>query len=201
MDVAIEKKLLKVILQKQAYDVPFSKVVLAFEKKLAAFDPVKSSFEIGKYFIKGKGHANIKKDLLRDGLIQNQWLKSYTTKSGRVKTDFKGLYVFLNGQTPFYVGISKGVISRIIQHLKGHSHHTSTLAYNIGLELHYLLKKERYGGKRKSFDFKTHVGPAKEFLRKQRLAFLPVSNNEELYLFEIYCAMHLQCRLNKFETH
>lgn len=128
-------------------------------------------------------------------------MRDYKTKKGKVKKDFKGLYVFLNGDIPFYVGISKGVIGRIQQHLKGHSHNQSTLAYNIGLVRYQLMKGETYSGGRKHFDFKADVSPAKEFLLGQSLALLPMESDEEMYLFEIYCAMSLQCYLNKFETH
>lgn len=86
---------------------------------------------------------------------------------GETKKDFQGIYVFVHDRTPFYIGISKGVIGRIIQHTKGHSHHTSTLAYNIGLIRYEIEKGHKYIGGRKEFDFKADVAPAKEFLLKQ----------------------------------
>jgi hypothetical protein len=75
------------------------------------------------------------------------------------------------------------------------------LAYNIGLIRHQILNGEEYTGRRKEFDFNNNVTPAKDFLFKQKIAFLPIENSEELYLFEIFCAMKLGCWLNKFETH
>lgn len=201
MDSTLETQLLKLIIQKQVYKTSFKDLVASFETKLAQFDPPSRSFELKNYFLGKEGQVGITRHLLADRLIEEKWLRQYETKKGKVKKDFKGLYVFLHGDTPFYVGISKGVIGRIQQHLKGHSHNQSTLAYNIGLLRYEILKGEKYAGGRKHFDFKADVTPAKEFLLKQRLAFLPIENDEEMYLFEIYCAMSLQCWLNKFETH
>jgi hypothetical protein len=196
----LEATLLKTITKKQVYKTSFSDIIANFDKKLADFNPLENSFEIDKYFQKG-GQVSITQKLIVDKRISKEWLREYTTKKGKIKTDFKGLYVFIHNITPIYVGISKGVIARIIQHVKGHSHNTSTLAYNIGLIRYEILNGEKYIGGRKQFDFKTDVTPAKDFLLKQKIAFLPISNDEELYLFEIYCAMQLQCWLNKFETH
>lgn len=196
----MEADLLKIITKRQAPEIEFAALVNSFDKKLMEFNPVQKSFEIKKYFLNG-GIKSVTKKLLNDKIVSETSLYEYTTKSGKIKKDFKGLYVFFHDKTPIYVGISKGVIGRILQHVKGHSHNTSTLAYTIGILRHQLLTGEKYIGARKEFDFKANVTPVKEFLLKQRIAFLPVQNTEELYLFEIYCAMQLQCFLNKFETH
>jgi len=196
----IEEGLIEAIKKKQEYIKSFSEIVASFDKKLQDFNPVKNCFEIEKYFDNG-GIVNVRKKLLGDGIVKDFWLREYKTKSGKVKLDFKGLYVYIHDETPIYVGISKGVISRTLQHLKGHSHHTSTLAYNIGLIRYQIQHTEEYSGHRKKFDFKINVVPAKEFLLKQKIAFIPIEDDQEMYLFEIYCAMNLQCWLNKFETH
>lgn len=201
MEAELEKSLLEKIMHRQEHEISFADLVNSFEKKLADFNPVSNSFELAKYFKPKNGKVQVTKKLIEDGVIQKEWLREYKTKNGKLKKDFKGLYVFLSGDIPFYVGISKGVIGRIVQHLKGHSHYNSTLAYNISLHRHELLNGEKYTGKRNEFDFKSKVTPSKEFLLKQRIAVLPVKNDIELYLFEVYCAMQLQCSLNKFETH
>ena len=163
--------------------------------------PSKNSFAIADYFGEGVGYVTARKKLIADGKVKAEWLRKYKTKKGKVKYDFKGLYVFLNDDSPFYVGISKGVIGRVFQHLKGHNHNTSTLAYNISLIRHELLTGERHSGTRNELNFKTNVEPAKLFLSKQRIAFHHVNDTQELYLFEVYCAMKFQTLLNKFETH
>ena len=35
----------------------------------------------------------------------------------------------------------------------------------------------------------------------QKIAFLPIEDDEELYLFEIYLSMKLNTALNNFKTH
>jgi len=56
--------------------------------------------------------------------------------------DFRGCYVFLAGRCPFYVGISKKVIERIRQHLRGRSHFEATLAYRMA-ERRTSIKRSR----------------------------------------------------------
>ena len=197
----LESTLLETLLQKQDYRKSFATIVDDFEEKLANFDPVNNCVEIEKYFSTGNGLASIRKRLLADNVFKSEDIYTYKTKGGKNKTDVKGLYVFVHGNEPIYVGISRGIIHRTLQHLRGKSHNTSTLAYNIGLIRHQILNGEEYTGRRKEFDFNNNVTPAKDFLFKQKIAFLPIENNEELYLFEIFCAMKLGCWLNKFETH
>lgn len=199
----LESTLLETLLQKQDYGKSFSSIVNKFEDKLASFDPVNNCIEIEKYFIPsaGNGLVAIRKKLLTDNIFKSEDIYTYKTKGEKNKTDVKELYVFVHENEPIYVGISRGLIHRTLQHLRGKSHNTSTLAYNIGLIRHEILQGEKYTGRRKEFDFSSNVTPAKDFLFKQKIAFLPIENSEELYLFEIFCAMRLGCWLNKFETH
>lgn len=199
MESDITQRVLERISQKREYKKQFTDLINEFESKFEAFNPVKNCFEISACFTSGKGDA--KKKLLENGLISKHWLRDYETRNGKLKNDFQGLYVFVSGDVPFYVGISRGVIGRIDQHLKGRSHNTSTLAYNIGIIRHELISGKKYTGTRDGFDFVSGVEPAKEFLRKQKIALIHIENTEELYLFEIFCAMKLRCWLNSFETH
>ncbi len=196
-----ENQILDTIKQKRICSATFEDLIKGFDKKLADFNPIVNCFEIEKYFGAGNGPSTTIKKLLCDRKIEPTWLREYMTKKGKTKNDFKGIYVFIHDKTPIYVGISKGVIGRILQHTKGHSHNTSTLAYNIGLIRYNIINRVEYSGGRKELNFETEVAPVKEFLMKQKIAFLPINNNEELYLFEIYVAMKLQTWLNKFETH
>ena len=196
-----EEDLIKKITEGQVYKTSFNDIVSGFETKLAEFNPINNCFEINKYFGNKGGIATARKKLVDDGIIKKSWLREYYTRSGKIKIDFKGLYIYIYEDTPIYVGISKGVIGRTLQHLKGHSHNTSSLAFNISLMRYEIQNGKQYNGHRKKFDFKTDVTPSKEFLLKQKIAFIPITNDVELYLFEIYCAMKLQCLLNKFETH
>jgi len=197
----VETKTQELICQKRRYDKSFDKIVNCFKEKLTAFDPVENSFEIEEYFGEGKGQVTSTNLLIKNEMIKSDWLREYKTKKGKIKKDFKGLYVFIHNNKPFYVGISKGVIGRIIQHVKGHNHNTSTLAYKIGLIRFELMNGYEYNGERKKLNFESEVEPVKAFLLKQKLSFIPIDNDEELTLFEIYCSMQLQTWLNTFETH
>lgn len=200
-EIELESKILAAIKAPRTYLKSFSDLVKDFETKFSNFDPLSNCFDIDNYFGIGKGQVTATKKLIADGKIKEEWLTEYITKKGKVKKDFIGLYVFINESSAFYIGISKGVIGRISQHVKGHSHHTSTLAYNIGIISSEIMTGQKYNGKRKEFKFKAEVEPIKKFLLKQKIALFPIDNHEELYLFEIFCSMKLQTFLNKFETH
>ena len=196
----LEITLLKTITEKRVYKKSFADLVVNFEKKLLMFNPVEKAVKIEKYFLPG-GIVSVTKRLLADNVIPQDCLREYKTKNNNLKNDFKGLYIFVHDKTPIYAGISKAVIGRILQHIKRYDHYASTLAYSIGLVQYEILEKTKYSGSRKDFDFKKYVTSAQEFLHKQKIAFLPILNDEELYLFEIYCEMQLQCSFNKFEIH
>ena len=57
-------------------------------------------------------------------------IKRIAESLGRAE-DFRGCYVFVDGTRPFYVGISKKVIERVRQHLRGRTHFEATLAYRM----------------------------------------------------------------------
>lgn len=196
MEKITEKEILKIITKKRFLEKSFSDTIKSFDQKLSNLVLPKNIINISNYFGKGFGLASARTKLLQDGIIKSEWLTN-----GNTTTDFKGIYIFFHNDKPFYVGISKQVLRRILQHTKGHSHYTSTLAYNIGLIYYKLKNGVEYKGKREDFDFSANVEPIKEFLSKQKLVIMNIENDDELYLFEIYCAMRLQTVLNKFETH
>ncbi len=202
LDKLIEEQIITAIKVERPLQKTFGELVVDFESKYSDFNPIVNSFDICDYFGTGTGKVAATKKLIKDGKVKEEWLRNYETKNGnQKKEDFKGLYIFLNKDKPFYVGISKCVIGRIFNHTKGHSHNTSTLAYNIGLIRYEIMTGRKHTGNRNDLNFKTEVEPIKEFLLKQRIAFLPIENDEELYLFEIFCSMKLKTILNKFETH
>ena len=197
----IPPEIIKIIFQGRKDGKSFKNIVEDFEKKLLDFNPIENNFKIDEYFGKGIGKSTSMKLLMEDKIVKKEWLREYKTKKGNTKIDFKGLYVFIHNNKPFYVGISKGVIGRINQHIKGNNHNTSTLAYKIGLLKYEFENEKKFKGKRKDLNFVNNVEPIKAFLKKQNIAFLPIENDEELVLFEIYCSIKLNTWLNTFETH
>ena len=201
MDKRTESKIIKHITEKRNITKPFNEIIGGFEDKFSELNLTEHCFNIADYFYYGAGQVTATKKLIEHGHIKNEWLRNSITETGKTKKDFKGLYVFLYGKKPFYVGISKGVIARVIQHIKGYSHNVSSLAFKIGLKKYELLNQQKYEGSRNEIDFKKEIEPIKEFLSRQKIAWLNIENNEELFLFEVFCSMKLRTMLNEFETH
>lgn len=201
MNSVLEQKIIETICQSRNYQKSFEMIIGNMNDRFNLFNPNQDTISVEKYFGSGMGEKTAKKSLLKAGIIQSEWLRPYLTKEGKEKIDFRGLYIFLNNTVSFYVGISKGVIGRICQHVKGKSHYTSTLAFKIGLIIYEASNNEKFNGKRMQFDFNTYVEPAKNFLMKQKVSLFHIENIEELALFEIYCSMKLGTWLNDFETH
>jgi len=116
-----------------------------------------------------------------------------------LSADFPGCYVFLEQGQPIYVGISQGVIRRILDHVKGRDHYTATLAYNMAFKdyPHQMTRKEAMRRK----DFMAAFDQAKKSLAACDVAFIQIDDVVELYLFEVYAAMELDTKWNSFRTH
>lgn len=193
--------IIREICQTRSYEKSFEEIISNLENKFNDFNPIQNSFPIELYFGEGKRESQAKMLLQSEGIIGKDWLKQSYTKGGKPKIDFKGVYIFIHNSTPFYVGISRKVIGRICQHIKGHTHNSASLAYKIALINYEFQYGKPYKGERKDLNFKEYVVPIQQFLLKQKLAFLPIENDEELFLFELYCSMKLGTWLNDFETH
>ena len=113
--------------------------------------------------------------------------------------DPPGAYVFLFRGKPIYVGISRGVLKRIRDHVRGKTHETASLAFQIA------RSRTDMGGQRNTLmadsTFHDAFEKAKEYLRGLRVAFIKIDNDLELYLFEAYAAMKLDTGWNSFRTH
>jgi len=116
------------------------------------------------------------------------------------RQDFSGCYVLLRDRAPFYVGISRGVIQRLRQHVKGKTHFDASLAYLMATEKsgHTMKRADAM----KDADFMKAFTTAQALLRNSDVAFIEIDNPAELYLFEAYCAMELDTfEWNTFRTH
>ena len=116
------------------------------------------------------------------------------------QNDFKGCYVFVEEIRPIYVGISRTVLRRLRQHVKGQTHFDASLAYRMATadHPHQLTRHDAMTMK----DFRTAFEQAQEYLRRLSVAFVEIQNPLELYLFEAYCAMELDTSIwNTFATH
>jgi hypothetical protein len=115
-------------------------------------------------------------------------------------SDFRGCYIFIDNCRPVYVGISRSVIQRLRQHVRGTTHYDATLAYRIAATRHPHSTTRSVA--MADADFQRRFSESQNYLRGMHVAFIEIPNPLELYLFEAYCAMELNTgEWNTFETH
>lgn len=78
--------------------------------------------------------------------MQQPWTASAFSQPGQgvaalakylgLKSDFSGCYVLLDETQPIYVGISRGVLNRLRQHMLGKDHFSASLAFAIARKRH-----------------------------------------------------------------
>lgn len=121
-----------------------------------------------------------------------------------LKSDPRACYVFMDGSQPVYVGISKCVITRLHEHIRGTDHLTATLAYRVAVTEHPHGTTAAIAIKDPAF--RMHFDAARERVQSFTAAFVEIENPLELYVFEAYCAMELDTGFdaagwNTFVTH
>lgn len=134
---------------------------------------------VSEYFCRGKGIVN---HLAR--LVDNN-------------SDFQGIYMFYEDSIPIYVGISKHVIERLGQQTKSKSHNKASLAIRILQDRH---QEEFENFQRNGFTNEI-IARGLDYIQQLEFAFLPISDSNTLYLFEVYAALELDCKYNSFDTH
>ena len=115
-------------------------------------------------------------------------------------SDFGGCYVLIDGTHPIYVGISRNVLQRLRQHVRGTSHFDATLAYGIATakQRHKMTRTEAMANK----DFHAVFTESQHYIKALSVAFIEITNPLELHLFEAFCAMELDTsKWNTFKTH
>lgn len=121
-----------------------------------------------------------------------------------LEADFSGCYVLLDSSEPIYVGISRGVINRLRQHVFGKTHFDASLAFRIAMKRHPDRTVERMKRSEAMADpsFGLSFRESQTYLRSLNVASVAISNPLELYVFEPYCAIRLDThQWNSFETH
>jgi hypothetical protein len=121
-------------------------------------------------------------------------------KQLQIPGDFAGCYIFMEQARPIYTGISRKVLSRIRQHLCGRTHFDASLAYRMAKrEMPTLLTRREA---MQDPMFKEVFDERQAYLRGLCVAFIPIENDLEIYLFEAFCAMELDTsEWNTFRTH
>jgi hypothetical protein len=117
-----------------------------------------------------------------------------------LKKDFVCCYVFIENEIPIYVGISRKVIGRILQHINMPNHNAASLAYRMAREK-YPHKMSRTDSM-KDPKFLEQFSFAQTRLRKMKVAYVEIENDLELYLFEVFASVSLKTsKWNTFRTH
>jgi hypothetical protein len=121
-------------------------------------------------------------------------------KSVGLEDDLSGCYVFMRGVRPIYVGISRSVLARIRQHLRGRGHLDASLAYAMAQD------RQPTPGSRsdamKNRRFLRAFDAARRGLSQMNVAAVVIENPLELHVFEAYAAMKLKTsKWNTFRTH
>ena len=118
---------------------------------------------------------------------------------GREK-DFSGCYVFLSNAKPVYVGISRTIVRRLVQHLNTESHFSASLVYRMASgDYPHEMKRDQA---MKDDLFQKVFVESQQRLRAMSFAFVEIDNDLELYLFEAYTAMKFDTsKWNTFRTH
>ncbi len=118
--------------------------------------------------------------------------------------DISGCYVLIDKFHPIYVGISRRVFSRLLQHVRPGDHMTATLAYRMAIKHHPFNGTAKAAMETPAF--RAQFNREREYLLGLQVAVVPINNPLELYVFEAFCAMELgtgvdQGGWNTFETH
>lgn len=150
---------------------------------------------------------------MRSALAESRQMESFAQRGVGVKTllkefgvtqDFSGCYVLQENMKPVYVGISRGVIGRLRQHVFGKTHFDASLAFRIAMAKHPDPTIAKLTRSKAMLDplFGTSFAEAQTYLRSLQVACIAIENPLELYVFEPYCALKLDTyQWNSFKTH
>ena len=176
----------------------------ACQTYLMAIDNCEKSFlQLAKQTLPGhmkRLRAEMRAAMPLDGFCRRGvGAKTVLRRLGRGE-DFPGCYALVRKDKPFYIGISRRVVHRLLEHVKGKTHYSASLAY--------MMASRRYPPKvtrslaMRNHTFKRHFEKARRELSRARVAFVEILNPLELDLFEAYAAMELDTSAwNTFRTH
>jgi hypothetical protein len=149
-------------------------------------------------------YARLKKAL--ESPVPAEQLVGFKSASAKVlsvldrSSDFPGCYVFVDGSKPVYVGISRTVAKRLVQHLNSDSHYSASLVYRMASkDFPHELKRDQA---MKDIKFRDVFFAAQHRLRRMKVAVVEIRNDLELYVFEVFASMQLDTSTwNTFRTH
>lgn len=114
--------------------------------------------------------------------------------------DFSGCYVLSEPSKPIYVGISRGVLERVRQHMLGGTHFDATLSYAMAKRR--CPTKGHRSVVMKDEGFRSVFFEAQVYLQSLSVSAIQIENPVELHIFEAFAAMALgTSEWNTFRTH
>jgi len=127
-------------------------------------------------------------------------------KARGLSTDFSGSYIFIEDSKPLYVGISRTVFGRLRSHVYGDTHTSATLAFRMADAAAAKALGANQATTRdaamRDTTFKALFRQKRSELHKFTVAWTLIDNPVELYVFEVFAAMHFETgQWNTFETH
>lgn len=173
----------------------------SFKKKLESLLRKENRVEIRELFGTNWKHPHGRDKIFRE-LNPNLTNKEFKAIRAKKKV-VKGLYIWFNTGKPFYVGISGNIAKRLHQHINNQSHYSASMAYKIAyLVFGFIFDDgvEDDGKETRAKFSKNKIKEIQKWLKKQEVSYIPIEDNDELALFEIYCSLELKIRLNSFET-
>ena len=133
-------------------------------------------------------------------------------RGGAALPEIKGVYCFYEDGKPLYVGRSRNIRKRVLQHRRQSSgHNTAQFAFNIA-KIHFSEEfKRKYPNKdidkfgreklAKDPDFNAKFAAAKNCVREMSVRFVKIKDPIEQTIFEVYAHIKLETDFNDFETH
>jgi predicted GIY-YIG superfamily endonuclease len=115
-----------------------------------------------------------------------------------------GVYVFYENSRPIYVGRSNNMRTRLRQHGRESSgHNQATFAFMLAKEQMKVDKKASItrGQLEQAPGFKKAFYEARRRVREMKIRFIPIDDQIDQALFEIYAALALGTPYNDFGTH
>ena len=118
----------------------------------------------------------------------------------------RGIYVFYEDGKPIYVGRSRHLRSRLLEHSRTSSmHNAATFAFILAKERAVDRKLTFSSMKRESLQhdpvFSKLYTEAKERVAKMKVRVVQVEKPVEQTIFEVYAALELHTPYNNFDNH
>jgi len=134
------------------------------------------------------------------GVGEKTAISMITEAFGMPLSDFPGAYVLIENGSPIHVGISKHVVGRLVQHLKGKTHFSASLAYKMAVMDTSVSGRRSDNMNDPSFMDRFRV--SQERIGRCGVAVIEIDDPIELYLFEVFASLEIRTlHYNHFETH